>query len=90
MSKSVYEIIKKQNGEKFAKEITTLGYEVKYFDAKGNEKKSADIMKTGDKISLIYEGKEERTLEVVIYGDTNGDGKISSVDLLKTQKVIVK
>ncbi len=75
--------------EKFAKEVTVAGYVVKYLDSKGNEKKATDIMKTGDKISLVYEGKEERTLEIVIYGDSNGDGKISSVDLLKTQKAIL-
>ena len=46
-------------------------------------------MKTGDKVSIIYGNTEEVKLEVVIYGDTNGDGKISSVDLLKTQKVIL-
>lgn len=75
--------------ENFAKQITTEGYTVKYLDAKGNEKALTDIMKTGDKVSLFYEDKEERVLEVVVYGDTNGDGKISSVDLLKTQKVIL-
>ena len=75
--------------EDFAKQITTEGYTVKYLDAKGNEKATGDIMKTGDKVSLVYEDKEERALEVVVYGDTNGDGKISSVDLLKTQKAIL-
>jgi hypothetical protein len=75
--------------EDFKKEITTEGYTVKYLDAKGNEKALTDIMKTGDKVSLVYNEKEERVLEVVVYGDTNGDGKLSSVDLLKTQKVIL-
>lgn len=75
--------------EDFSKKITTEGYTVKYLDAKGNEKATTDIMKTGDKVSLVYEGKEERKLEVVVYGDSNGDGKISSVDLLKAQKVIL-
>ena len=75
--------------EDFAKEITTVGYTVKYLDVNGNEKATGDIMKTGDKVSLSYEDKEERVLEVVVYGDSNGDGKISSVDLLKTQKAIL-
>lgn len=73
----------------FAKKITVTGYTVKYFDAKGNEKQAADIMKTGDKVSLVYGGTEERVLTVAIYGDSNGDGKISSADLLKTQKAIL-
>lgn len=75
--------------EDFSKKITTEGYTVKYLDAKDTEKALTDIMKTGDKVSLVYEGKEERVLEVVVYGDSNGDGKISSVDLLKAQKVIL-
>ena len=75
--------------ENFAKEITVEGYTVKYLDAKGNEKALTDIMKTGDKVSLVYNEKEERVLEVVVYGDSNGDGKISSVDLRKTQKSIL-
>ena len=75
--------------EDFKKEISTEGYTVKYLDAKGNEKATGDIMKTGDKVSLVYNEQEERVLEVVVYGDTNGDGKLSSVDLLKTQKVIL-
>ena len=71
--------------ENFAKQITTEGYTVKYLDAKGNEKATGDIMKTGDKVSLVYEGKEERVLEVVVRGDSSGDGKLSLADLLKTQ-----
>ena len=71
--------------ENFAKQITTEGYTVKYLDAKGNEKVTTDIMKTGDKVSLVYEGKEERKLEVVVRGDSSGDGKLSLADLLKTQ-----
>ncbi len=75
--------------EDFAKKITVTGYTVKYLDAKGNEKQTSEIMKTGDKISLVYEEKEERVMTVVIQGDVNGDGKISSADLLKTQKAIL-
>lgn len=76
--------------ENFAKKITATGYTVKYLDAKGNEKQNADIMKTGDKVSLVYEGKEERVITVAIYGDSNGDGKLNSLDLIRTQRHILK
>ena len=46
-------------------------------------------MKTGDRL-LLKRGEEEvRAYSVVIYGDSNGDGKLSSADLLITQKHIL-
>ena len=43
---------------------------------------------TGDKV-IIADGENTKTLEIVIYGDTSGDGKISGIDLLNTQKHIL-
>jgi len=76
--------------ENFAKKITATGYTVKYLDAKGNEKQNADIMKTGDKISLVYGGKVERTIEIAVCGDSSGDGRISLADLLQIQEYIME
>lgn len=75
--------------EDFAKKITATGYSVKYLDAKGNEKQNTDIMKTGDKVSLVYDDKEERVIEIAVGGDSSGDGKLSLADLLKTQGHII-
>ena len=47
-------------------------------------------MKTGDKISLVYGGKVERTIEIVVCGDSNGDGRISLADLLQIQEYIME
>lgn len=43
---------------------------------------------TGDKITITSAG-ETKTFEIVIYGDSNGDGEISIADLLRTQKIIL-
>lgn len=43
---------------------------------------------TGDKIT-ISTGSEEKSFTVVIYGDTNGDGIVSAIDLLNVQKIII-
>ena len=44
-------------------------------------------MATGDKLQEIL-GKQNvyRTYNIVIYGDVNGDGKISLIDLLYIQR----
>lgn len=42
-------------------------------------------LRTGDKIKIVS-GKEEKTFEFIIYGDVNGDGEITILDLLKVQK----
>lgn len=44
-----------------------------------------NVIGTGDKITITNNGKTE-TLTAIIYGDTNGDGKVSVIDLLKVQK----
>ena len=55
---------------------------------RNNKTKSAGTIVTGDKVTLSSNGKT-KTLELVIYGDTSGDGKISGIDLLNTQKHIL-
>jgi beta-N-acetylglucosaminidase len=55
---------------------------------KNNKTKSSGTIVTGDKVTISSNGTS-KTLEVVIYGDTSGDGKISGIDLLNTQKHIL-
>jgi len=55
----------------------------------GNEKANSDMVKTGD-ILFVTEGEITTSYSIVIYGDTNGDGKLTSADLLRTQRVILK
>ena len=56
-------------------------------DKNGDVKSSGTIF-TGDKVE-INTGSETKTLTVVIYGDTSGDGKITAIDLLNVQKLII-
>lgn len=73
----------------FKTKIETKGYTVKYLDAKGNEKAQTDNMKTGDSVVLYFEDNAERTMQIVVYGDSSGDGRHSLADLLQTQSHIL-
>ncbi len=53
-----------------------------------NSSKTSGTIVTGDKVT-ISTGSEEKTYIVVLYGDTNGDGNISAIDLLNVQKLII-
>ncbi len=52
---------------------------------RNNEAKTSGTISTGDKV-IIETGVESATFEIVIYGDVNGDGNISAIDLLNIQK----
>ena len=56
-------------------------------DNSGNEKNSG-IIKTGDKVIVSLNGKIKE-YELVIYGDTNGDGKIAASDYVKIKNHIM-
>lgn len=56
-------------------------------DSNNNSKTGGTIV-TGDKVT-ISTGTEEKTYIIVLYGDTNGDGSISAIDLLNVQKIII-
>lgn len=53
-----------------------------------NQNKTTAKLATGDKVT-ITSGKDQKTYTVVIYGDTNGDGEITAIDLLRVQKHIL-
>lgn len=56
--------------------------------AANNKVKSSGTVATGDKLQVKYQGSNNvyRTYNIVIYGDVNGDGKISLIDLLYIQR----
>ncbi len=56
-------------------------------DANGNTVNEG-IMKTGYKVTINNQSTKE-TLEVVIKGDTSGDGLVNALDLLQVQKNIL-
>lgn len=47
--------------------------------------KTTGALGTGDKIT-ITSNKETKTFELVLYGDVNGDGVITNLDLLRVQR----
>ena len=53
-----------------------------------NSAKTSGTIGTGDKVT-ISTGTEEKTYIIVLYGDTNGDGNISAIDLLNVQKLVI-
>lgn len=77
---SVKSLISKLKGN-----YKTVSINIKNKD--GNTKTDGVIV-TGDKITITTK-QETTTIEVVIYGDTNGDGYISAIDILSVQKHIL-
>lgn len=65
------------------KNITVTSYN------KEGKVKNSGIIASGDKIT-IKTSKEEKSYVIVIYGDVNGDGKISSVDYVLIKNHIMK
>lgn len=65
------------------KNITVTSYN------KEGKVKNSGIIASGDKIT-IKTSKEEKSYLIVIYGDVNGDGKISSVDYVLIKNHIMK
>lgn len=61
---------------------------VKTMNANGTSK-SKGVIVTGDKLTITV-GKETKTYSIVIYGDVNGDGKISAVDYVKIKNHIMR
>ncbi len=59
-----------------------LAIKDKYFHAK------AGNVGTGDKLT-ITNGKDTKDYTIIIYGDNNGDGKVTVVDLLRVQKYLL-
>lgn len=66
--------------------LTTTGGVITITDVNGNTKETGNIG-TGDKINIT--SGETKTLTVLIYGDTNGDGTISAVDYINIKNHIM-
>lgn len=62
----------------------------KVFGKDGAEK-TAGVIATGDSVAVYdLENAEKMKFGIVIYGDTNGDGKISIIDLAQVQKHLLE
>lgn len=71
----------------FISSITSLGAKISVKDASGNLVDS-DIMKTGYK-AIISNKNSTEEFNIVVKGDTSGDGKVNALDLLQVQKNIL-
>jgi len=72
------------------KEKIKTNLEVKYLDAKGTELKDESILGTGSKIQIRQKGAIIQEYIILIYGDVNGDGKITSKDYMVIKNHIMK
>lgn len=97
LSSSKYQIDEKQfiitgvtnlNVTELKKGFSVENGSMKFTDAKGTELKTT--VGTGSQIRVYNTKKElEQTYTIIIYGDTNGDGKVNALDLLRVQKDIL-
>lgn len=72
----------------FLAKQTVSGYTISLQIAAGSEKPATSAMATGDRLVLTYNG-QQTVYTIVVFGDSNGDGKLNSADLLRTQKAIL-
>ncbi len=56
----------------------------------GSISNSSNILKTGQQVIIKTTSNETKTYYLSVIGDTDGDGKISIIDLLRIQKHIMK
>lgn len=68
----------------------TTNLEIEIVNHKNETLKETDLVGTGTKIQVKEDGKLLRQYSVILYGDSNGDGKINSVDLLVLQRHILE
>ena len=67
--------------------ISAVNCNVKILKADGAE--NTGIVGTGDKVTVYVNGNVVKQYDIVIYGDINGDGKISNIELVMLQKQIL-
>lgn len=59
----------------------TAGYQVQVYKNDGTPATETDLLGTGSIVRVSYDNLISKDYKIVIYGDVNGDGRISSVDL---------
>lgn len=65
------------------------GGTIQVYDAGGKELTTGNVG-TGCKVRLTYKGSVVEELTVLLYGDVNGDGTISAMDLLLVQQHLLQ
>ena len=72
------------------KEKITTDLEIEIVDAQNKILEDTQVIGTGSKVHVKENGIILRQYNILIYGDVNGDGKISSIDLLVLQRHILQ
>lgn len=72
------------------KEKVNTDYTIEIYDNKGNLLENEKQAGTGSKIRILENDNIIMEYIIILYGDVNGDGKISSVDLLVLQRHILE
>ena len=72
------------------KQKITTDLEIEIVNHKNEILQDTDLVGTGSKILVKENGVVLRQYQIIIYGDSNGDGKINSIDLLVLQRHILE
>lgn len=72
------------------KDLITTDLELEFVNYKGETLSDSDIVGTGSKILVKENNVTLREYTIILYGDSNGDGKINSTDLLVLQRHILE
>ncbi len=74
----------------FLQKFTVKNGTAKITDS-ANTVKTAGVIATGDKVTVYdNEGTKKQQYNIVVFGDTNSDGKVSIVDLARVQKHLLE
>ena len=79
-----------QNTVADIKQKITTDLEIEIVNYKNEILQDTDLVGTGSKIRVKEDGKILRQYQIIVYGDADGDGKITSVDLLVLQRHILE
>lgn len=79
-----------KNTVEYIKQLITTDLEIQIVNNKNEILSDNDLVGTGCKILVKENGKILRSYVIILYGDSNGDGKINTVDLLVLQRHILE
>ena len=80
----------KNNKVSDIKNLITTDLELEFVNYKGEILNDNSLLGTGSKIRVKENGVVLREYKIILYGDSNGDGRINSVDLLVLQRHILE